>query len=80
MTKKIDCDQVLKNLYSLLDGELDEEIAADLGAHIDHCVNCHGRHDIERKFKQMLRERCKESVAPSTLIDKIRTILRESQG
>lgn len=72
----IDCGEVLERIYLILDGELSPEQCAELQFHLERCSDCFGRHETERLFKELLRNRCGCEPAPPTLVSRIRIALQ----
>lgn len=78
---KPNCNEVLEEIYLLLDGELSAERCVELKAHLDLCSACYGRVETERLFKELLRARCGCDAAPPDLVARIRISIRvESTG
>ncbi len=48
------CAEVMEVLQSYLDGEVDEETARRVSAHLDECVNCGPEAEIYRRIKASL--------------------------
>ncbi len=69
------CEKLLEELYQLLDGELPPERCTELQAHLEACLGCLGRHEVERYFKEFVRRRCGGEPAPAPLMDRIRASL-----
>lgn len=72
----IDCGEVLERIYLILDGELSAEQCAELKLHLERCSDCFGRHETERLFKELLRNRCGCEPAPPALVSRIRIALQ----
>lgn len=77
---EIDCERFVESLYLLLDGELDPELCAKLELHMARCSGCLGRHDIERRFKELVHRTCGEQVAPAALLARIHVVLQVESG
>lgn len=73
----MDCGEVLERISLILDGELSPELCAELQVHLERCAVCYGRHETERLFKQLVRERCGCEPAPPGLVARIRTVIYE---
>jgi mycothiol system anti-sigma-R factor len=71
----MDCGEVLEAIYLILDGELSPDACAELEVHLERCSVCYGRHETERLFKRLVRERCGCEPAPATLVTRIRVAL-----
>lgn len=65
-----DCQKALRDLYLLLDQELDDVTCEQLQAHLDECSNCLSEYDMERLVKALVMRSCKE-VAPEPLRQKV---------
>lgn len=74
--KEVHCNEVIERLYLWLDGELDAKYCADLEAHIERCAECLGRSGVERRFKEMIQEKCSQHEVPGSLVERIRQLLR----
>lgn len=72
----VDCSEVLRQLYQLLDGELSESRIRELESHINLCGSCLPRVNIEKLFKEMVKTRCREK-APEALKSAILSRLSE---
>ncbi len=71
-------DEEELNLY--LDGELDESRKSVLDNHRFSCRECAARYGIALKLKDLVKDSCKEDMAPTWLKDKIiMSITRESR-
>ena len=65
MSKILNCEDVLKQLYAYLDGELDDDFETDIESHIQSCQECMGRTEFERRLKNRLKETGGSEVPPS---------------
>lgn len=73
------CDQVLEELATYLDGELGDAEAQEVGAHLGDCPPCKDRADLEACVKELLRSRCADS-APPTLIARLEAFIGQQSG
>jgi mycothiol system anti-sigma-R factor len=64
------CDEVLRELYTFVDGELTVERRARIEAHLDDCLPCFEAYDFEAELRIVISQRCRDSV-PSALRDRI---------
>lgn len=71
----MDCGEVLERIYLILDGELSQEDCAELQVHLERCSVCYGRHETERLFKELVRQRCGCEPAPAALVSRIKVAL-----
>jgi len=58
----VDCEQVLAELYTFLDGELTVERRSRIQVHLDDCNPCLEVFDFEAELRQVVRSRCTEEV------------------
>lgn len=59
------CDQVIAQLWEYIDGEISEERARLIRAHLDACGHCFPQHDYQRAFLGFLRLHSNSPVPPS---------------
>ena len=72
---EVNCNEALAELYTFLDGELDEQRRADIGAHLGRCGHCHGLHDFEAELREVIASKAVEEV-PAELRQRILDQLR----
>ncbi len=65
-----DCDQVLRELYGFLDGELTPEAKSAIGHHLDGCLDCLQVYDFHAELRTVVAHKCQEQVPPG-LLDRI---------
>lgn len=53
-----DCKSVLDQLYSFIDGEVDEEYHNRIAVHLDECAPCLGEYEVERVVKALVKRSC----------------------
>lgn len=75
MTRELSCEEVLKELYCFIDGEVSEELARDIDQHIHKCHECFGRAEFERRLKNRIGE-TGESTVPDTLKSRLDDIFK----
>ncbi len=75
----IDCDKVLEQLWSYLDGEVDEAAAGELEEHIEHCLDCRDHAGFERRLREVLRQKCLGERAPTELRTALMRLLDKPQ-
>lgn len=73
------CEEVLTELYTFLDGELTSEKREHIRVHLDDCNPCLERYDFEAELRIVIAAKCKESV-PESLKQKIAASLSELQA
>lgn len=77
MTKPmIGCDEVLEHLFEYLDRELDQETAAEIEHHLEHCRSCFSRAEFERRLKARVRN-ASSSPASERLRARIKEIVEK---
>ena len=79
-----DCDEVLAEVWLLLDHECGEERDAQLRRHLQECGPCLARYGLEEKVKTLLARTCGQDRAPDELHQKLReriraTVLEQAQ-
>ena len=72
------CDEVLRELYTFVDGELTVETRAQIRSHLDNCLPCFEAYDFEAELRMVVAQRCREHV-PDALRDRIARAI-ESEG
>jgi anti-sigma factor (TIGR02949 family) len=70
----IDCEEVLRSIERFLDGELSEDVRADVAEHLGRCGPCMDRAEFRRRLKALLASRCR-SEAPEELFARVRALL-----
>lgn len=60
----IPCDQVISRLWEYIDGELTEESADKVRAHLDICSRCFPQYDFQRAFKEFTRRSAQKPMPP----------------
>lgn len=71
------CDQVVAALWDFIDGELVDERAAQIRAHLDVCAHCYPAFDFQRAFVGFLREHARSPVPPGLRRQLFERLLRE---
>jgi mycothiol system anti-sigma-R factor len=79
-----DCDEVLAEVWLLLDRECDADRDAQLRRHLEECGPCLARYGLEEKVKTLLARTCGGERAPDALHQKLReriraTVLEQAQ-
>jgi anti-sigma factor (TIGR02949 family) len=60
----VDCESVIRVLFTYLDGELVEEERQGVDEHLARCRSCFSRAEFERRLKAHLGELGRERVPP----------------
>ena len=73
-----DCDEVLREVYTYLDRESDDELRVRIEHHLDGCNDCLEIFDFQAELRQVIARKCKESV-PDSLRERILNCLEDEQ-
>lgn len=65
-----DCTEALTEIYTFLDGELDDAKRKQIQLHIEHCSPCLEAFDFENDLKRLVQHKCRDTV-PEGLRDRI---------
>ncbi|MCS7077522.1 MAG: zf-HC2 domain-containing protein [Bacteroidia bacterium] len=68
----VDCDEVIRKLNMILDGEIAKEEETKLLHHIDDCNNCLEQYHIEKSFKELLKSKLQNLSVSVSLIQSIK--------
>ncbi|MDH5453849.1 MAG: zf-HC2 domain-containing protein [Paracoccaceae bacterium] len=74
--RAIDCDEVMRQLFDYLDGEIDEKAGHEIHHHIDDCQSCFSRVEFEKALKDKIRAGKLETL-PDTLRDRIADLMKD---
>lgn len=70
------CDDLKRNAYFYLDGELEEEQGKAFQIHLQACPPCTHRILIHLRFRTLIRHRLTVMAAPDQLRQRIRAAMR----
>ena len=73
-----DCSQVIHQILTFIDNELDEADCAVIQQHLDECGPCLAKYDLEKTVKALVARSCSEQ-APDELRQKVLVRIREVQ-
>ena len=73
-----DCSQVIHQIFTFIDREMDEADCALIQRHLDECGPCLAKYDLERTVKSLVARSCSEQ-APHELRDKVLIRIRQVQ-
>lgn len=73
------CSDVLGELYTFLDGELDDQARIRITAHLDDCSPCLEAYDFEADLRNVIANRCRDQV-PDELRARILGAITASRG
>jgi mycothiol system anti-sigma-R factor len=72
-----ECQQALREIEGLIDGELDPAIRGVVVEHLYGCEDCMSHAEFRQALKALVRDSCTERVAPEGLEQRIRALLHE---
>jgi len=70
------CEDALEELYSFLDGEIDDLRRAHIIRHLDDCTPCLEVYDFHAELRVLISNKCRDEV-PRELRDRIARVLDE---
>ncbi len=73
-----DCSQVIHQIFTFIDNEMDQADCAVIQKHLDDCGPCLAKYDLERTVKALVQRSCSEQ-APNELREKVLIRIREVQ-
>ena len=73
------CLQSLIEVFLYIDGQLDDERAAEIKQHLSVCEKCYGRIEFEKLVKGYVKKRNSQEEAPSGVVDSV-THMLDSTG
>lgn len=62
----------METLYTILDGEANEEQTLQLIGHIEKCLPCYQQYDLEVSIRELLQNRLEKKCPPKDLLEAIR--------
>ncbi|MBI3142542.1 MAG: zf-HC2 domain-containing protein [Bacteroidetes bacterium] len=72
----MDCKETLKNLWMLLDGEIQDKDQHEILDHLAHCWHCTDVKDSEERLKSLIKQKLEyKKAVPSELINAISQIV-----
>jgi len=72
---EIDCEEVLQQVWSYLDGEVDEGAYLEIKAHVSECEGCGSKYEFQRRLMALVEEKCKEGPIPAELKQRLFRLL-----
>jgi anti-sigma factor (TIGR02949 family) len=75
---RMDCLDVVRQLWDYLDGELTDERMEAIRAHLAACRDCHPHFDFERAFLDAVAATRNEQPAPTMVRRKVLAKLRQA--
>lgn len=71
---ELDCQAVIRDLYTFLDGEMPDTLTADFTRHLYGCVDCHEAVAFHAELKIVISSKCRDKV-PDSLRQRIAAAL-----
>jgi mycothiol system anti-sigma-R factor len=68
------CEDLAERIERFLDGDLDQDEARELDAHLDDCLPCTSERELRARIRALVREGCAER-APVELVERVRASL-----
>jgi mycothiol system anti-sigma-R factor len=65
-----DCDEILQELYTFLDGEITPESKETIRRHLADCLNCLHVFDFHAELRMVIAAKCRDEVPPG-LIERV---------
>jgi mycothiol system anti-sigma-R factor len=62
-----DCDEILEELYTFLDGEITPETRESIRRHLDDCLNCLHVYDFHAELRMVIAAKCRDEVPPGLM-------------
>jgi len=68
----------MEMLQAILDGEASPELHTQFHEHMDGCMPCYKKYNLEMTIKELLRKKCSGNGAPPELIDRIKNHISQN--
>ena len=75
-----DCDAVMAEVWTLLDGECTPETRDKLRHHLETCPGCLRHYGVEERIKQLIAVKCGGEKAPEGLRQRLLLEIRRVHG
>ena len=69
------CQETLREVERLIDGELDPQLQGQVLAHLRDCSPCMQRTEFRRHLKDLVRNKCTEHEVPEGLRARLEALL-----
>jgi anti-sigma factor (TIGR02949 family) len=76
----VPCDHVIAKLWEYVDGELGEEQAEKIRAHLEICGRCFPQYNFQRAYKEFIRRSGEQPLPPGLRRRVFEAILAEESG
>jgi len=78
MTRHLDCEEVLHEVWSYLDGEVEEERYLQIRSHVEECAGCGPRYEFQRRLMYIIQIRARSGhPVPESLRQRLFRLLEE---
>jgi mycothiol system anti-sigma-R factor len=67
-----DCAVVMADVWTLLDGECNDDTRDRLQRHLDACPACLRHYGVEQRIKAVIAAKCSGEKAPAYLVERVR--------
>lgn len=75
---EIDCEQVLEQVWTYLDGEMTEAEYLEVRTHVSECEGCGDKYQFQRRLLALIEAKCREGVPmPGELKQRLFRLLEE---
>lgn len=75
MSNKMTCEAVLQHLYDYLDGEVNDELMADIDHHLEDCRECFSRAEFEKLLKKRVEKSIEAEEVPEDVQGRIQSLM-----
>lgn len=76
--RRLDCEDVLREVWNYLDGEVEETRFLEIQAHVEECAGCGPRYEFQRRLITIIQVRAREGYpVPETLRRRLFRLLEE---
>ncbi|SOJ53829.1 Anti-sigma factor RshA [Mycobacterium simulans] len=72
------CEQVIAEVWTLLDGECTPETRERLRRHLEACPGCLKHYGLEERIKALIATKCQGEKAPEGLRERLRMEIRRT--
>lgn len=76
---EVDCNAVIEELYTFLDGELSDGRRVQIEHHFTGCTDCHEVVEFHASLKMTISAKCQETV-PEDLRQRIMQAIQRTDG
>jgi len=67
-----DCALVIRQVWALLDGEVNDGSRDELRRHLEECPACLRHYGVEERIKKLIATKCSGERAPTYLVERVR--------